>query len=209
MLNKLLSASAIAAFALTACSSDDTPVAAGPDYSANSSSSIQSIPSSESDLNSSSSSVTNVQGSESSSSAFSSSSAVNNSRVTCTVDVDEDTRFQMTILKPDSIKIIYKVTYENEELNVTGITEFGELVPDSVFLESCDVAKKLANYATTEVAVKGEVDGRVTCENKTITESGTIVRGTNAVAKFAPKFVDDCDKIQETGVILEDYGFNL
>lgn len=127
--------------------------------------------------------------------------------VTCTIDVDEDTRYQMTIIAPDSVKITYKVTYENEKFNVTGITEFDKSVPDSIFLNACDVAKKAAYHATKEVLIRDEIDGVVTCENKTITESGTIVGGGNTVANFAPKFVDDCDKIQETGVIPDTYGF--
>ena len=119
-----------------------------------------------------------------------------NGRATCDVLQDTDDAFKMVVVAPDSVTMTFEATYKKNIFTLSGIAEFDPNVPQSVIDQECAKAK-------AEAAEDG--DGTVvTCNGNNITElfSGSIP--TNMVPLVAPTLIEQCDIIQETGVIPED-----
>lgn len=133
---------------------------------------------------------------ESSSSALTNPPKIEKSRATCEITKDTDEAFNMVITAPDSVTMTIEATYNNNIFSMNGVVVFAPNVPQSVIDKEC--AKEKAEAAEDD-------DGTVViCSGNVITESHSFMVTENLLILAAPSLVEECDKVQETGVIPED-----
>lgn len=117
-------------------------------------------------------------------------------KATCEITKDTDEAFNMVVVAPDSVKMTFDATYQNNLFTLLAVAEFDPKVPQGIIDQECAKTK-------AEAAQDGD-QSVVTCNGNMITESYSTVSTVNALPLVVPSMVFECDKIKETGVIPED-----
>lgn len=208
MLKRFLSYSAVLAFLLSACTSDNSTSVGGVSEDAESNqkdvvlhdtvrvNSLENSNSGNPVLDIPSSSGSSLDKNDSVSTEYSSSSSVNppsdSKKATCEVTEKDASHITIYVVQPDSGSITMVSSYQDALYRTLVVFELDPSAPRESFDEACN-------------EMKGDTDvTKIVCEDRKITATMDQTIAINPIPFIESEIVDYCNTIQATGVIPEE-----
>lgn len=119
-------------------------------------------------------------------------------KATCQILEDSENNFSMIVSAPDSVTITGTASFNNGVQIIKLVEEFDPSVPQSVIDAECASAKE-------EIAEEEGIPLQVSCEGNKITGYFEAVTGKNMMTSVVPLMISECNQIQETGIIPDDF----